>query len=152
VLAGSGYELFWSPSNAYERVNSPQLSEQSSMEWPGKEKGERGERVGGEGGERKEGEVGSVGGEREDGGVGGEGAEVALSGGRKRRLEEGREEKVIERAGVVAGKEREALHRSQKSIGCGCQYPGQAPVPYTDTLQRYITQTHPPEQYNLQSP
>jgi hypothetical protein len=128
VLAGSGYELYWSPSNAYVRDSTIYLSEQSSLERPGKVKGERGEGVGGERGEREEGRT-----------VGGEGDEVALSGGRKRRLDEGEEKKVIETSGVIEGNEREALLRNQRSSGCGCQYPGEAPVSYTDTLQRYST-------------
>ena len=104
--------LFWSPSNAYVRNDNPQLSVQSSIERPGNAKGERGE------------------------GIGGEGEEVALSGSRRRRPEGGRT------AGVIEGNEMEALQRSQRSSGCGCQYPDDAPVSYTDTLQRYSMHTH----------
>ena len=120
------------------------------MKGPGKVKGEREDGVGGEGVERGEEGVGGEGverGEREDGGVGGEGGEgeeVARGGRtRKRRLEEGQEEKVTETAGVMEGKEREALLRNQRSSGCGCQYPGEVPVSYTDTIQRYSTSSTP---------
>ena len=109
------------------------------MQRPGNVKGEREEGVGGEGGERGEG-VGGEGGERGEGG--GKGDEGALGGGRRRTREEGQEEKVIKIAGVVVGKDREALLRNQRSSGCGCQYPGEAPVSYTDTMQRYSTHTH----------
>ena len=41
---------------------------------------------------------------------------------------------------------RELAYDSQEeSCECGCQYPGEAPLSYTDTLQRYGTThtTHP---------
>lgn len=116
ILAGAGYELLWSSSNAFIHDDTLDPLKHSNHS---KQKEERDS----EGGERKKGD------ERDGVGIKGEGT---------RRLSE--------IAGVQVqdgdGKEGIYTHNSQgqgRGCWCGCQYPGEAPVSYTDTLQRYGT-------------
>ena len=125
ILAGAGYELLWSSSNAFisdDALDSLKHSNHLKQKVEGDS----------EDGEREGGDV-------REGGDGRDGVGIKDEGERTQRLSE--------RAGVQLqdgyGTEGTHIHNTQgqgqgkrKSCWCGCQYPGEAPVFYTDTLQR----------------
>ena len=118
ILAGAGYELLWSSSNAFLSDDTlDSLKHSNHLKHKVEEDSEDGEREGDES----------------------DGVSIKGEGERTRRLSEIAGVKVQDGYGV------EAVLNTQgkgKSCWCGCQYSGGAPESYTDTLQRYSTVHH----------